>query len=217
MNIQLPNQFSFRKDNVKAYIENDILFYEGIFSFDRVMYQATYEMRNPSICYYCGCELNKEKRTIDHMYPRDLGGVSITNNLVPCCTKCNHEKDNMTMQEYFNYLKFESTKERKEYKSKVMQNHEVYRYKNGFFIPEDWYEYNSEHIYVEILLSEECIKGKRYKYICEFYKKYGHFPRPVVKTADDKLVDGFLVLLFAKNNQIDKIPCIKMENVIELS
>lgn len=217
MNIELPQQFYYKKDDVEAYTKDDILFCKGNFSFERVMYHATYELRGKSTCYYCGCELNEENRTLDHMYPRDFGGISITNNLVPSCISCNQKKNNMTMQEYFNYLNIADSKERKKYKNEVLQAHEAYRYEKGFFLPNDWYEYTSERIYVEILLCEECTQGKRYKYICEFYEKYGNFPRPVVKSANNKLLDGFLILLYAKNHQIDKIPCIKIKNVVDLS
>ena len=60
---------------------------------------------------------------------------------------------------------------------------------------------------------EEFKQGKRYNFISEFYEKYNHLPRPIVKSANNRLLDGFLVLLFAKENQIEQIPCIKIENV----
>ena len=44
--------------------------------------------------------MKKNKRTLDHRYPRDTGGVSITNNLFPCCHKCNTAKGNLTHKEF---------------------------------------------------------------------------------------------------------------------
>ena len=55
------------------------------------------------------------------------------------------------------------------------------------------------------------------KAVEEFYEKYNHLPRPIVKSANNRLLDGFLVLLFAKENQIEQIPCIKIENVWDIS
>lgn len=217
MNIELPQHFYYKKDNAEAYTKDDILFCKGNLSFERVMYHATYEIHGKETCFYCGCKLNEENRTLDHMYPRDFGGISITNNLIPCCMECNQQKNNMTMEEYFQYLSITDSKERKQYKNEVLQAHEAYRYKKGFFLPDDWYEYTSESTYVEILLKENWIQGKHYKYISEFYKKHGNFPRPVVKSENNKLLDGFLVLLFAKCNQIDEIPCVKLNNVIDIS
>ena len=38
-------------------------------------------------------EISMEEMTIDHMYPQDFGGPTITNNLLPSCKKCNNDKD----------------------------------------------------------------------------------------------------------------------------
>ena len=217
MIIDLPTKFYYEKDGSKAFVDNKILYCENNVSFERLMYHTTYELRGKSTCYYCGCELNEENRTLDHMYPRDFGGVSITNNLVPCCTNCNQKKNNLTLNEYFYYMNVQDAKKRKQYKSELLHRHEEYRYEKGFYLPDNWYEYTSDRIYAEILLTEEYKHGKRYNFIREFYTKYGHLPRPVVKSANNRLLDGFLVLLFAKENQIEQIPCMKLQNVIDIS
>ena len=49
------------------------------------MYRLTYMMKGDRICYYCGKTISKKEMTLDHVYPRDFGGPSITDNLVPCC------------------------------------------------------------------------------------------------------------------------------------
>lgn len=102
-------------------------------------------------------------------------------------------------------------------KVNYLHRHEEYRYEKGFYLPDNWYEYTSDRIYAEILLTEEYKQGKRYNFIREFYTKYGHLPRPVIKSANNRLLDGFLVLLFAKENQIEQIPCMKLQNVIDIS
>ena len=160
MIIDLPTKFYYEKDGSKSFVDNKILYCENNVSFDRLMYHITYELRGKSTCYYCGCELNEENRTLDHMYPRDFGGVSITNNLVPCCTNCNQKKNNLTLSEYFDYMNVQDAKKRKQYKMEVLRKHEEYRYKNGFYLPEDWYEYTSDIIHAEILLTKEYKHGK---------------------------------------------------------
>lgn len=114
-------------------------------------------------------------------------------------------------------MSVQDAKKRKQYKSELLHRHEKYRYEKGFYLPDNWYEYTSDRIYAEILLTEEYKHGKRYNFIREFYTKYGHLPRPVVKSANNRLLDGFLVLLFAKENQIEQIPCMKLQNVIDIS
>ena len=41
----------------------------------------------------------KEEMTIDHVYPADFGGPTITNNLLPSCKGCNNKKRNMLYNE----------------------------------------------------------------------------------------------------------------------
>lgn len=217
MIIDLPTKFYYEKDGSRSFVDNKILYCENNVSFDRLMYHITYELRGKSACYYCGCELNEENRTLDHMYPRDFGGVSITNNLVPCCTNCNQKKNNLTLSEYFDYMNVQDAKKRKQYKMEVLRKHEEYRYKNGFYLPEDWYEYTSDIIHAEILLTKEYKHGKKYNFTQNFYAKYGYLPRPVVKSANDQVVDGFSVLLFAMEHHIELIPSMLLENVINTS
>ena len=43
-------------------------------------------------CYYCGEQLNKSNRSLDHFVPRSFGGNSSFVNLVTACQKCNNDK-----------------------------------------------------------------------------------------------------------------------------
>lgn len=45
-------------------------------------------------CFYCGKTLLFKQSTLDHYYPRSLGGRGEIFNLVNCCKKCNEEKGN---------------------------------------------------------------------------------------------------------------------------
>lgn len=51
-------------------------------------------------CYYCGCEVEEGKRTVDHLQPVSRGGLTVENNLVMACKDCNIEKDFLTEEEY---------------------------------------------------------------------------------------------------------------------
>ena len=49
-------------------------------------------MRKQKNCFYCGCILTKENRSIDHVFPKVHGGKSIKGNLVLSCKSCNNKK-----------------------------------------------------------------------------------------------------------------------------
>lgn len=43
-------------------------------------------------CAYCGCSLEFETATIDHVIARSRGGGNDWDNLVVCCFPCNQDK-----------------------------------------------------------------------------------------------------------------------------
>lgn len=56
------------------------------------------------VCYYCGCTLNNQNRTYDHVIPVSKGGKDDVTNLVACCSCCNQVKKNFTLFELLNTL-----------------------------------------------------------------------------------------------------------------
>ena len=50
-------------------------------------------------CQYCGVHCSPSKVTVDHVVPQSRGGGGSWTNLVTCCPKCNHKKDNRTPKE----------------------------------------------------------------------------------------------------------------------
>jgi len=63
-----------------------------------------------------------------------------------------------------------------------------------------------------MLMGENYI-SKKYSKIETFYNAYQHLPYPIVVDRNNYLIDGFLVLMFAKNNNITRVPTIVLENV----
>lgn len=53
--------------------------------------------RDRFACQYCGKE--SKTLTIDHVVPRERGGAHTWENLVACCSECNHKKGNRTPEE----------------------------------------------------------------------------------------------------------------------
>lgn len=59
--------------------------------------------RDGWVCAYCG----KYGDTIDHIIPKDLGGLETWDNVITACTKCNNVKDNKTLIELGWNLRYE--------------------------------------------------------------------------------------------------------------
>jgi len=53
--------------------------------------------RDDYTCQYCGAR--GRDLTIDHVIPRERGGLHTWENLVACCPECNHQKGNRTPQQ----------------------------------------------------------------------------------------------------------------------
>ena len=51
-------------------------------------------------CAYCGCELDTDIITIDHVIPISRGGPNYIENLVPACRSCNSKKHTKTADEF---------------------------------------------------------------------------------------------------------------------
>lgn len=49
-------------------------------------------------CAYCG---SMEDITLDHVYPRSLGGPDTTYNVVACCHDCNQSKGKTEWEQWF--------------------------------------------------------------------------------------------------------------------
>lgn len=53
--------------------------------------------RDYYICQYCGTHVGT--LTLDHIYPKHLGGPHSWENLVTACSKCNHIKGGRTLEQ----------------------------------------------------------------------------------------------------------------------
>ncbi len=50
--------------------------------------------RDDHTCQYCGRDYHDHELTLDHVIPRDQGGLTTWENIVTCCIYCNSEKAN---------------------------------------------------------------------------------------------------------------------------
>ena len=215
MIIELPRKFTFFNDTGKkvAYInEQGILILKEV-SFRKIMFELAYEIKGKKRCRYCGKIVRENQITIDHMYPQDFGGPTITNNLLPSCRECNSEKGNMTARQYKKYLLAKKQGRGREYLGDLKQYLIYIRKWEVFEIPKEWISKKDiTEITVKIHLNDD-YKRKSYKNIKNFYEKYGHLQKPIIVDRKGFLIDGFITLMYAKNSKIKRVPVIVLENV----
>lgn len=61
--------------------------------------RAQIYMRDVYKCQYCGEAKSASALTLDHILPRAQGGLSVPENLVTACEKCNGRKGNRTPEQ----------------------------------------------------------------------------------------------------------------------
>ncbi len=186
MIINLPANFKYGD---KECIENGILKIPSNADFRLLMYQLSIANKGKK-CWYCGKKLSHREITMDHLYPQDLGGPTISNNLAPSCGHCNSEKNNFTEQQYKNLINVdEDTK--KKLRSIYYQKNEKIK-KKGFVLPKRWVIQKSIDTISFSLIVEEGYRGKQYNRIAKFYRMYHHFPNPVIVDKSDQLLDYWM-------------------------
>lgn len=147
------------------------------------------------------------------MYPQDMGGPTITNNLLPSCLECNKEKSDMTKEQYEKYLRLKKFGEQKNFLKYLRGYKENLLRRGEFEIPGEWISKREiSSIMVEVRLGD-CTKTNQYKKVARFYLMYGHIPKPIVVDRNGFLLDGFYSVIYAKNNLITSLPVIELENV----
>lgn len=212
MIMELPKKFSYTKDQYNyAKVRDGKLIIRGSIPFEELMYDLAYAIKGRTSCYYCGRQV--KNMTIDHMFPRDYGGVSITNNLLPACSKCNGEKSNLNFHEYQIFRTLNKL-EKESFREKVYKKNEKKRHSKGFNLPSSWIKtVHISRIFVRVFFDQNLYKGKKYVKYTNFIKKYGRLPRPIILSGNFVLLDGFSNLVCAKEQGIHNIPVIILENV----
>ena len=213
MIIELPKKFYYQGNDKScfAYVSDGMLKIHGHISFRSLMYSITYALKGDNRCYYC--KMPVSELTMDHMFPQDLGGPTIPNNLLPACAKCNGEKSNLTYFEYIKYLKKKGSTKKAKYYDKCMAEKEDLKRKKKYQIPDKWIEKKPISKILMTVDTEITTRGNKYAKIHNFYLTYGFFPKTVVVDKNNFLLDGALILFYAKNEGITNVPVIKLENV----
>ncbi|MBD8923849.1 HNH endonuclease [bacterium] len=217
MIMDLPEKFSIGDARQKndAFIEDGILKIRKNASYRFVIFELTFELKGGKhICRYCGKIFSDRKMTMDHMYPQDMGGPTITNNLLPSCQKCNSEKSDMTREQYEKYKHLEIVgKNCKEYLKDLRGYKEFIKKWEEFEIPKEWISQRELSTIIAEIRLDDCTQNAKYKKVEEFYAQYKHIQKPIIVDKNGFLLDGFYSVIFAKNNLIASLPAIELENV----
>ena len=221
MLVELPKKFE-RKLNEYSFarIRDGVLELKGDFNFEKIMIELTYQMRGRTECYYCKRKVKATKITIDHMFPSDFGGVTITNNLAPACSTCNSNKSNMNQYEFRVWSSLKSREEKKSFyhntvNRKKRNKRSPYLTKKGYDMPRKWIQFIKLD-YVAKVSRVNPEGSDKYKKMLDFARKTQKIPRPLVLSSNLILIDGETAYAVAKAMQFLEVPVIILENVIVL-
>lgn len=215
MIIDLPETFRFVSNkNDYAEVKDGILHMYGNISFEKVMYNVTFALKGNNTCFYCGASVNPKKITLDHMYSRYIGGPTIPNNLVPCCPKCNQKKSNLSVEQFKFYLSL-GKNDAKVYRRLTIAQQDFLKSTGDSKLPKEWIAMsNPDCFIIRIFLDSSNKESKKYKRIAEDYTHYHTIFNPVIIDRNNLVLSGATTLFFAKNEGIQEIPVIILENVV---
>lgn len=215
MRIRLPEQFIYtnRAHNSSAYVKDGILYVSGYVNFEELMYTATYVLKGYDKCHYCGAELTEKNRSLDHMYPRRWGGVSITDNLIPSCKDCNQEKKDMTYDQFMRYKQCKSQQEKDEFYLKCLEENLKTRKRAKFTIDRDWLTVYDIREVLKYMKFNKLERNKSRK-LAAYYRNWGQYTHPVIISSNDWVFKGRHILHHAKSARRHSVIAIVLENVI---
>lgn len=216
MIIRLPERFIYsnKGDAEKsAYVENGILYMSKYANFEDLMYTITYVLKGYDRCCYCGKRLTMQNRTLDHMYPRRWGGISIPDNLLPSCKECNQSKKDMTYRQFQEWRKLETTKEKDMYYNEVLaQNFKIAK-RGKFIIKRKWlsaYEYSNVAKYI----SFNRLSEKKKKLVASYYRNWNQYPHPIIVSSNGWIIKGLHVIHHARKIRKRHVMAVVLENVV---
>lgn len=82
--------------------------------------------RDGQTCQYCGDKLNRDKLTMDHVFPKSRGGRKTWENIVTSCLDCNNRKGDRTPSEA---------------RMKLLHKPKKPTFTRSIFTPEEWKPY----------------------------------------------------------------------------
>lgn len=224
MIIKIPEDYKYYRRDwcVSEIIDGSLKIYYRA-KFEKIMYDITYKQKGTDVCYYCGEPLIDSNRTIDHMYSRAYGGISVPDNLVPSCSNCNNEKAFLNEQQYKKFITLKDKKEKKLFKQEVTQNNKLIIKEKGFILPEEWTDtIPINQIFLTSNKNTDCYPinewnneeyGKHYYSTVHFIEEYNLLPQPIVLDNRLSVIYGNSISIAAYKMGFYKVPVVVLENV----
>lgn len=216
MKIQLPDHFFYSNKSQRgtAYVKDGVLYIDSV-SFEAVMRTITYVLKGYDTCHYCGQELTNKNRSLDHMYPRRWGGVSIPENLIPSCKNCNCDKKDMTYEQFMQYRRFKTPERRIEYYEQCETENTRILKRAKFVVEREWITvYPIRELVKKIAFNE--LEKRKSKKILTYYRNWGQYPHPVILSSNGRVLKGNHILYHAKKINRKSVIAIVLENVVLL-
>lgn len=218
MIMELPEEFSKVYDSGwYVIIRKGVLEIHGGCNFDELMIEMAYGIKGKRRCYYCHKPVLPHKITIDHVYPRDFGGVSIINNLEPTCSRCNSCKSNFNEYEFKEWRTLSTKEQKDKFCKKIMDSKKRRKYdpnqKVGFDLPKSWVTMQRLDTIRKVTRIDNS-NGRKYQRMMAFAKKHGKLPRPLVITKNNILLNGESAYGVSKELRFKVVPVIILENVM---
>ena len=218
MNIKLPKKFYYTTNNSNslAFVANGTLYIIGRINFEDLMYSLTYTLYGYDTCRYCGKPLTLTERSIDHIYPRSWGGVSIPNNLLPCCKTCNQSKADMAPYQYNRWKRLETHEEKREYYKKCAKENAKRISKGKFILPQKWFDdFDISDLFHDMDFSIlEQFKSDK---VSEYYEANHQYNHPIVVSSNNWLLKGKHIIHHAIVHDVKTVPAIVLENVVVIT
>ena len=185
----------------------------GKFKFNSIMTKLTnkLDVDGNTHCAYCGRELRYDEIVYNLIYPKNLGGIKIPQNMLISCKKCSENKGIMTKFEYLKFLNADK-KEKKTIQNKVERSIKFYRKERGYKIPINWLDYVNIQ---EKKLKKNLLKinEKKLELNKEFFEKYKYFMTPIVINNQDYILDGIEIYKLAQKQKLNIIPVVIIGNL----
>lgn len=231
MKIPLPCKDYVFTDG-SAEIRDWILYIHRPKATKEVMYKITYMIHGDDECYYCHRKRKShvepdekdkyfEKITIDHLYSQEFGGLTIPQNMRPCCERCNLRKGNLFEDEFEEKKRLPSGSDeesrliRANFDMKIKKIQEERRMGMSIGIPEDWLTPadNIRRVNCSLLLFEGI--GAEYRKQKNMQQKNKYISRTIMLSSNLYVLDGFYTILLTKmDRRFDNYKISVLDNVV---
>ena len=125
--------------------------------------------------------------------------------------KANEEKENMTPDQFRVYMSLKDDGAKEQFKREYFKI-KMFQIRWLHMLPKEWISrIPVSSLIITIDLPDTTTN--KYKKINEYYTRCGKFPKPIIVDKNNFVLDGFTVVLYARNNRIKEIPAIVLENV----